>query len=188
MKQLTIKLSNKRLINLSPINSLSYMGSTSIRLCLYTWRQNKSELQQRCMNNWWLNSLDSSSNWRHFRSACMLLRTLLLSLYKTYFQINGEVSLLYGDAGEEIVKKARQIGASLVVTGSRGLGVIRRTVLGSVSDYVLHMWMFPWSFILINTLTRDIVCISLTSVFHLFLCFMSLYVQYYIRIVIHLNK
>ncbi|XP_078315304.1 universal stress protein Sll1388-like isoform X2 [Crassostrea virginica] len=53
-------------------------------------------------------------------------------------KINGEVSLLYGDAGEEIVKRARQIGASLVVTGSRGLGVIRRAVLGSVSDYVLH--------------------------------------------------
>ena len=41
------------------------------------------------------------------------------------------------------MKRAREIGASLVVTGSRGLGVIRRTVLGSVSDYVLHHVKVP---------------------------------------------
>lgn len=58
-------------------------------------------------------------------------------------KISGEVNILYGDAGEEIVKRASEIGASLVVTGSRGLGVIRRTVLGSVSQYVLHHAKVP---------------------------------------------
>lgn len=53
-------------------------------------------------------------------------------------KISGEVNILYGDAGEEIVKRASEVDACLVVTGTRGLGVIRRTVLGSVSQYVLH--------------------------------------------------
>lgn len=53
-------------------------------------------------------------------------------------KISGEFNILYGDAGEEIVKRASEVDACLVVTGTRGMGVIRRTVLGSVSQYVLH--------------------------------------------------
>lgn len=45
---------------------------------------------------------------------------------------------MFGNPGEQIVKKAEDIKATLVITGSRGLGTIRRTVLGSVSDYVIH--------------------------------------------------
>ena len=40
--------------------------------------------------------------------------------------------------GEAIVSEAEKEGAVLVVTGTRGLNTLRRTVLGSVSDYVLH--------------------------------------------------
>lgn len=64
----------------------------------------------------------------------MTFGTNILILLK----ISGEVNILYGDAGEEIVKRASEVDACLVVTGTRGLGVIRRTVLGSVSQYVLH--------------------------------------------------
>ena len=53
-------------------------------------------------------------------------------------QIDGEAVRLFGNPGEQIVKKAEDIKATLVITGSRGLGTIRRTVLGSVSDYVIH--------------------------------------------------
>ncbi|XP_048732733.2 stress response protein NhaX-like [Ostrea edulis] len=53
-------------------------------------------------------------------------------------QIDGEAIRLFGNPGEQIVSKARDIDATLIITGSRGLGVIRRTVLGCVSDYVIH--------------------------------------------------
>lgn len=43
-----------------------------------------------------------------------------------------------GKPGEHIVKAASDLHVDHIVIGSRGLGKIRRTFLGSVSDYVLH--------------------------------------------------
>lgn len=60
-----------------------------------------------------------------------------------FWQISGGFNILHGDPGEEIVERASEVEASLVVTGTRGLGVIRRTVLGSVSQYVLHHSKVP---------------------------------------------
>lgn len=40
--------------------------------------------------------------------------------------------------GEGIVKTAIELDADMIIMGSRGLGTIRRTILGSVSDYVVH--------------------------------------------------
>ena len=40
--------------------------------------------------------------------------------------------------GEAICKYAKENNVDLIVMGTRGLGTIRRTVLGSVSDYVIH--------------------------------------------------
>ncbi|KAK3102597.1 hypothetical protein FSP39_012502 [Pinctada imbricata] len=40
--------------------------------------------------------------------------------------------------GEGILNVAKEVNADLIVTGSRGLGKLRRTILGSVSDYVVH--------------------------------------------------
>lgn len=40
--------------------------------------------------------------------------------------------------GEGIVAYAKKINADLIIMGTRGLSTLRRTVLGSVSDYVLH--------------------------------------------------
>ncbi|XP_057292820.1 universal stress protein Slr1101-like [Hydractinia symbiolongicarpus] len=40
--------------------------------------------------------------------------------------------------GRTICMIAKEQGAFLIVMGQRGLGVINRTLLGSVSDYVLH--------------------------------------------------
>ncbi|XP_062579750.1 putative universal stress protein SAUSA300_1656 [Saccostrea cucullata] len=58
--------------------------------------------------------------------------------FLTKNQIEGEVIRLFGNPGELIVKKAQEIQADLLISGSRGLGLIRRTVLGSVSDFVIH--------------------------------------------------
>nr|KAG5708768.1 hypothetical protein BaRGS_031922 [Batillaria attramentaria] len=40
--------------------------------------------------------------------------------------------------GEAITKAATELGADMIITGTRGLGKIRRTILGSVSQYVVH--------------------------------------------------
>ena len=42
-----------------------------------------------------------------------------------------------------ICKEALNEKVDLIVTGSRGLGTARRTILGSVSDYVVHHTSCP---------------------------------------------
>ena len=45
--------------------------------------------------------------------------------------------------GEGIITTAEKERADLIVMGTRGLSTLRRTVLGSVSDYVLHHTKIP---------------------------------------------
>lgn len=52
--------------------------------------------------------------------------------------IGGKVKSVGGQPGEVICKTAKEEGVSLIVTGTRGMGTIRRTFIGSVSDYVIH--------------------------------------------------
>lgn len=54
------------------------------------------------------------------------------------FQKAGKFVTRRGDPGEVIVHVAEKESCDLIITGSRGMGMIRRTILGSVSDYVLH--------------------------------------------------
>ena len=53
-------------------------------------------------------------------------------------QVSGEIKLGGGKPGEAICKELKAENAGLVVMGSRGSNAIRRTIMGSVSDYVLH--------------------------------------------------
>ncbi|XP_064649069.1 uncharacterized protein LOC135501143 [Lineus longissimus] len=48
-----------------------------------------------------------------------------------------------GHPGQCLVDMANEENVSLVVVGSRGLGLLRRTILGSVSHYVLHHSKVP---------------------------------------------
>ncbi|XP_035824299.1 universal stress protein YxiE [Aplysia californica] len=52
--------------------------------------------------------------------------------------VSARLMRLTGDAGHAIVKAADENKANLIITGSRGLGTVRRTLVGSVSNYVLH--------------------------------------------------
>jgi nucleotide-binding universal stress UspA family protein len=49
-----------------------------------------------------------------------------------------EAHLRRGRKDEEIVRVAEEIGAGLIVMGSRGLGGMRRALMGSVSDGVMR--------------------------------------------------
>ena len=49
-----------------------------------------------------------------------------------------DAHLKLGRPAEEIVNLAEELGAGLVIVGSRGLGSLRRTVLGSVSENVVR--------------------------------------------------
>lgn len=51
---------------------------------------------------------------------------------------DAEFRIASGHVGEKIVEIALDENAALVLTGCRGLGTLRRTLMGSVSDYILH--------------------------------------------------
>ena len=48
-----------------------------------------------------------------------------------------------GKPGEGIVNASQSQNSDIIVMGTRGLSTLRRTVLGSVSDYVLHHSHIP---------------------------------------------
>ncbi|KND02077.1 hypothetical protein, variant [Spizellomyces punctatus DAOM BR117] len=50
---------------------------------------------------------------------------------------------LRGDPRDELVYKTKELHADLFVIGSRGMGAIKRTFLGSVSDYCVHHCACP---------------------------------------------
>ncbi|KAJ3083334.1 hypothetical protein HK102_001129 [Quaeritorhiza haematococci] len=45
---------------------------------------------------------------------------------------------LRGDPRDEICYKVRKIKADMLIMGSRGFGALKRTFMGSVSDYCVH--------------------------------------------------
>jgi len=49
-----------------------------------------------------------------------------------------EVKIVKGDPAYEIVEFAKQINASLIIVGSRGLSTLKRVLLGSVSSRVVQ--------------------------------------------------
>lgn len=57
--------------------------------------------------------------------------------------IGGKVRSVGGSPGDVVVKVSQEEKANLIVLGSRGMGTIRRTLLGSVSDYVMHHSHIP---------------------------------------------
>ena len=73
----------------------------------------------------------------------------LTNVYTSYellffsFQLEVKIVVEAGPPGQEICKVAKQEGATFIVMGSRGAGTLRRTILGSVSDYVINHSRIP---------------------------------------------
>jgi len=53
-------------------------------------------------------------------------------------KVKATYKTVYGKPGEAIVEAANHENAAVVIMGTRGIGTLRRTVMGSVSDYVVH--------------------------------------------------
>lgn len=55
------------------------------------------------------------------------------------YGVKGEYRVVYSSKpGEAIVEASKTERATMVIMGTRGMGSIRRTIMGSVSDYVVH--------------------------------------------------
>lgn len=68
-------------------------------------------------------------------------------------KLNGVVKSTHASTpGLGIINFAKSVHADLIVSGSRGQGKLRRTFLGSVSDYILHHSDVP---VLIVTLRKE---------------------------------
>jgi len=52
--------------------------------------------------------------------------------------MDGKIITATGEPGHAIIRTAIEQEVDFIVTGSRGLGTVRRTIMGSVSDYVVH--------------------------------------------------
>ncbi|OWF45815.1 Stress response protein NhaX [Mizuhopecten yessoensis] len=62
----------------------------------------------------------------------------------TEFKLMGEVKPVSDKTpGKAIISAIEELNADVLVTGSRGHGRIRRAVLGSVSEYLLHRARIP---------------------------------------------
>jgi nucleotide-binding universal stress UspA family protein len=70
------------------------------------------------------------------RKARELLDEQVKKIEQSGGTIPQEVHLLRGHPDREIVHLAEEIGAGLIVIGSRGQGGVRRALMGSVSDSV----------------------------------------------------
>lgn len=58
--------------------------------------------------------------------------------FAPFLQLKQKVIIHTGDPGEGICKIVAEYKPIMVIMGSRGLNLIRRTFMGSVSSYVLH--------------------------------------------------
>jgi nucleotide-binding universal stress UspA family protein len=77
------------------------------------------------------------------RKARELLDEQVKKIEQSGGTIPQEVHLLRGHPDREIVHLAEEIGAGLIVIGSRGQGGVRRALMGSVSDSVVRQARCP---------------------------------------------
>jgi len=86
-------------------------------------------------------TLDPDLSGRMHEDAEQEARTMLEEQVRRVGQSGDEVAEVHTKVGRpdaEIVRLADELGAGLIVLGSRGLGTLRRALMGSVSDSVVR--------------------------------------------------
>ena len=81
-------------------------------------------------------------------SVCIIIIPYLFSTNSVanlifFLQLGGKVKQMLGKVGEAICEAAKEENATMIIVGTRGMGKVRRTFLGSVSDYCLHHSNIP---------------------------------------------
>ncbi|ELU08483.1 hypothetical protein CAPTEDRAFT_178947 [Capitella teleta] len=82
-----------------------------------------------------------SKSWDNQMQAKEKKRTEIEQIYKDKLkgvELDFDMEFDIEKPGELIVRTSTERNADYVVMGTRGLGKIRRTIMGSVSDYVVH--------------------------------------------------
>jgi nucleotide-binding universal stress UspA family protein len=85
--------------------------------------------------------LDPDLQGRMEEDAKEAARTKLKEQVQKISEAGGEITEIHARVGypdAEIVELAEELGAGLIVVGSRGLGPLRRALMGSVSDSVVR--------------------------------------------------
>jgi nucleotide-binding universal stress UspA family protein len=72
------------------------------------------------------------------KERSLKLQEKFAELLRAYNMTGSIQAVLCSRPGELIVELADRERCTMIVMGSRGLGMLRRTIMGSVSDYVLH--------------------------------------------------
>uniref|UniRef100_A0A453LTX6 UspA domain-containing protein n=4 Tax=Triticinae TaxID=1648030 RepID=A0A453LTX6_AEGTS len=80
-------------------------------------------------------ALDSMRRAQEENSRRVVARALDVCRQK---QASATAAVVEGDPKEAIYQAVEEMRADLLVLGSRGLGMIKRALLGSVSDYLAH--------------------------------------------------
>ncbi|GFQ02487.1 universal stress protein a-like protein [Phtheirospermum japonicum] len=79
--------------------------------------------------------IDAVKKAQEENAANILARALHICKEK---KVKAETLVLQGDPKDKICQAAEELHVDLVVVGSRGLGAIKRALLGSVSNYCAH--------------------------------------------------
>ncbi|XP_045215413.2 uncharacterized protein LOC123565620 [Mercenaria mercenaria] len=61
----------------------------------------------------------------------------------SFLKIDANIQSIHGDVGPSIITFADEKNADFIVAGCRGKGMLRRTLTGSVTDYITHHSHMP---------------------------------------------
>ncbi|KAL6521235.1 hypothetical protein OROGR_017804 [Orobanche gracilis] len=79
--------------------------------------------------------VDSVKKAQEENAANILSRAMHLCKQK---KVKSETLVLQGDPNDKICEAAEDLHVDLIVVGSRGFGMVKRALLGSVSNYCAH--------------------------------------------------